>query len=252
MRTSRKSMENSSFFHIMVQGINKEFIFNNNENKEKYLKLINKNKENVDIIAYCIMDNHAHILSKVAEVKNMQILMRRTNTAYARYYNESNNRVGYVFRNRYKTQSIKNEKHLFLCADYIHDNPVKAKICTKREDYLFSSYVNMYNGNQDAVRNQIKQLIYENEIHKNHNEILEDDDFEFMDETKDENESKEIICQNIIDEILAEKGIIVEQLYKENDLLAQIVKRLKDEEFSYRIMAKCLGISREKLRYLIK
>ena len=71
-RTSRNNMKNSSFFHIMIQGINKEYIFETQKNKEKYLKLMNRNKQNMEIIAYCIMDNHGHILVQAKEIQNMQ------------------------------------------------------------------------------------------------------------------------------------------------------------------------------------
>ena len=59
---------NMSFYHIMVQGINKEYIFNKDEDKRQYLKFINKVKGEIDIyiISYCIMDNHVHILIKEA------------------------------------------------------------------------------------------------------------------------------------------------------------------------------------------
>ena len=103
-RTSRNNMKNSSFFHIMVQGINKEFVFETRKNKERYLRLIYANNENVEIMAYCLMDNHAHILVKPNEIQDLQNWMRRVNTSYAIYYNRINERVGYVFRQRYKSQ----------------------------------------------------------------------------------------------------------------------------------------------------
>ena len=55
---------NASFFHIMVQCIRKEYIFCDEEDKNKYLKLMYENldKYEVKIIAYCIMGNHAHML----------------------------------------------------------------------------------------------------------------------------------------------------------------------------------------------
>ena len=172
-RTTRNDMKNSSFFHIMVQGINKERILNTDKNKEKYLKLIHKNNEGVDIIAYCMMNNHAHILVKTENIEKMQNWMKKSNTGYAIYYNKSNARVGYVFRDRYKSQVIKNVKHLYTCVDYIHENPVKAGICNKKEDYVFSSYIDKYKGNQNEVKMKIAKMF--NDSGKNFEE-----EFEFM------------------------------------------------------------------------
>lgn len=243
-RTTRNNMKNSSFFHIMVQGINKERIFNTDKNKEEYLKLIYKNNEGVDIIAYCMMNNHAHILVKIENIEKMQNWVKKSNTGYAIYYNKSNDRVGYVFRDRYKSQVIKNEKHLYTCVDYIHENPVKAGICDKKEDYVFSSYIEKYNGNQNEVKTQIAKIF--NDIEEN----FKEERFEFI---ESEEENKEEICHNIIDKFLKEKGIYVEQLTNRENLLIELVRILKfQNNISYRVMEKPLGISREKLRLLSK
>lgn len=243
-RTTRNNMKDSSFFHIMTQGINKEKIFNTKENKEKYLKLIYKNNEGIEIIAYCIMSNHAHILVKIDSIDNMQQWMKKVNTGYAMYYNRRNDRVGYVFRDRYKSQVIRNEKHLYTCIDYIHENPVKAHICGKKEEYDFSSYISKYKGNQNEVKMQIAQMF--NNIEENSKK----EKFEFI---ESEEESKEENCQNIINDFLNEKGIYVEQLIKREKILIELIKILKfQNNISYRIMEKILGISREKLRLLSK
>ena len=54
--------------------------------------------------------------------------------------NKKRKRVGYVYRDRFKTQVINNEKHLYNCILYIHNNPVKANMCKKTSEYKFSSY----------------------------------------------------------------------------------------------------------------
>ena len=243
-RTTRNNMKDSSFFHIITQGINKEKIFDTDENKERYLKLIYRNNEGIDIIAYCIMSNHAHILVKIDSIDNMQQWMKKVNTGYAMYYNKRNDRVGYVFRDRYKSQVIRNEKHLYTCIDYIHENPVKAHICGKKEEYDFSSYISKYKGNQNEVKMQIAQMF--NNIEENSKK----EKFEFI---ESEEESKEENCQNIINDFLNEKGIYVEQLIKREKILIELIKILKcQNNISYRIMEKILGISREKLRLLSK
>lgn len=246
-RTTRSNMKNSSFFHIMVQGINKEHIFNTDKNKEKYLKLIYKNTEGISIIAYCMMDNHAHILIKAENIESMQNWMKKANLGYAIYYNKTNNRVGYVFRDRYKSQVIKNEKHLYTCVDYIHENPVKAYICNKKEDYKFSSYIVNFNGNQTEVKRKISKLF--NSI-ENIEEDIENEKFEFL---ESEENSKAETCKNITQKFLTEKGIYTEQLIRKEELLIELVKILKfQNNISYRIMGETLGISREKLRLLSK
>ena len=66
MARGPRKCTNMFFYHIMVQGINKEYILNEVEDKRQYLKFINKVKKEIDvyIVSYCIMDNHVHILIK--------------------------------------------------------------------------------------------------------------------------------------------------------------------------------------------
>ena len=137
-RLARKLL-NGEFFHITVKGINGEYIFQENIDKNEYLKLL-KEKINIDILAYCIMDNHAHILIKTENVNEMSKYMKKVNTSYALYYNKKNMREGYVFKSRFFSQQIEDRKHLFSCIVYIHKNPVKANIVRNMENYKFSSY----------------------------------------------------------------------------------------------------------------
>ena len=74
------------------------------------------------------MDNHVHILLLCNSIKEMSKFMQNVNTRFALYYNDVNERVGYVFRDRFLSEPIKNKEHLFSCISYIHYNPVVAGI----------------------------------------------------------------------------------------------------------------------------
>ncbi len=247
-RTSRNNMKNSSFFHIMIQGINKEYIFETQKNKEKYLKLMNRNKQNMEIIAYCIMDNHGHILVQAKEIQNMQNCMKKTNTSYAIYYNKEHNRVGYVFRERYKAQPIKSEKHLFLALEYIHNNPVKAGIC-KKDEYEFSSYTKIYQKDQSKIQKRVGALLEQSTKMLQNQEEGKEEEFNFL---EDEKENKEQKCQTIICDFLQKKNLDLERLKRDEKKLIEMIKILKDENnISYRLMAKYLKMNRERLRRLV-
>ncbi|MGN1351462.1 MAG: transposase [Clostridia bacterium] len=125
----------TSFFHVMSQGINKNFIFEDSIDIKFYIKNMYeiKDKYNVKIIAYCIMNNHVHMLLETAGVENLSKYMHCLNTRFGQYYNKKYKRVGYVFRDRYKAEGIYSEKQLYNCIKYIYDNPVKAEICKKPE-----------------------------------------------------------------------------------------------------------------------
>ena len=89
MRKARNLIGNL-ITHNMVQGINREYIFEKDEEKLKYLSLMEEYsiKNKVSIIAYCIMDNHAHLLLNTNDSERLSLFMQEINSRYARYYNK--------------------------------------------------------------------------------------------------------------------------------------------------------------------
>ena len=140
-RISRKSTK-SNYYHAMVQGIAKEYIFEENSFKNEYKDLLMKKAKlnNVLIISYCIMSNHVHVLIKTENSKNLSKMMSQVNSSYGKFYNRTQNRVGYVFRDRYRAEPIFNINHLQNCVRYIHENPVKAGVVNECGKYLYSSF----------------------------------------------------------------------------------------------------------------
>lgn len=90
-RLARMYIE-SQYLHIIVQGINKEYIFKGIEAKERYKATLKKNllDTKVKVLAYCIMDNHVHILLYSEKIEEITKLMQKTNTSYAKWYNKQN------------------------------------------------------------------------------------------------------------------------------------------------------------------
>jgi len=128
----------------MVQGVGKEYVFPDDQHKGFYLACLQKHKEKhpVKILAFCVMGNHAHILLSVDDVAELSQYMKIVNQDYAQYYNRVHSRVGYVFRSRFKSEVIRSEKHLVYCVAYIQNNPLKAHMVQRAEDYGYSSYSN--------------------------------------------------------------------------------------------------------------
>lgn len=159
-RQARKDL-NTPFVHVMVQGVNKEYIFYKKEYIEAYMEIMerNKNDDIFLIIAYCIMNNHAHFLLYIKDIKEFGRFMQKTNLIYAQMYNRKEKRCGVLFRNRYQTEPIYKMEYLINCIDYIHNNPVKAKIVKKCEDYKYSSY-NDYKKNTGVTQNSVMKEIF--------------------------------------------------------------------------------------------
>lgn len=161
-RKSRKVLD-KLICHNIVQGINKEFIFKTNKEKNKYLNLLYKYylEYKTEIIAYCIMDNHVHLLMYSDNINNISNFMKQVNTIYAMSYNKEHSRVGYVFRDRFKSIPILSKEQLYICIKYIHMNPVKAKIVKEEKDYKYSSYNDYLNKSGFLSQNILNLLQYE-------------------------------------------------------------------------------------------
>lgn len=140
-RIARNQM-NTTFFHNMMQGINKEYIFEENKCKNKYMELLQEkaNEYDIKLISFTIMDNHAHVLLYTEDINNMSLYMKTINEKFAMYYNYIYKRVGIVFRNRYKSQPIYSENQLKNCIRYIFNNPVRARIVLSPEKYVYSNF----------------------------------------------------------------------------------------------------------------
>ena len=223
-RVARKNIE-SSYCHVIVQGINKEYIFKENYLKDAYKNLIKKCLGEIDvkILSYCIMDNHAHFLIYSDKIEYITKLMRRVNTSYAMLYNSMNNRAGYVFRDRYYTQTILSEEQLFNCVVYIHDNPVKAKIVSKMSEYKYSSY-REYIGKKDLITNEGIKLVFGSS--KNYIETFK--------EIHKKEEIENIIdiiekeaSEKIIEDFLKEKGRKLEEIEQNEDEFRELLLRLR-------------------------
>ena len=139
-RTARAKTD-TRIYHIMTRGINRQHIFEDTSEKRKYLALLRQFRDELDteIFAYCIMNNHAHLLVR-ENSDPLESFFRKLNTAYAVYYNTKHERCGHLFQDRYKSEAVKDSRQLLQTIRYIHMNPVKAGICKDPEAYNYSSY----------------------------------------------------------------------------------------------------------------
>ena len=144
MATPRRIWFEGALYHITTRGNNKKPIFLNEIDYIEYLKFleeaINYYKDyKYEIICYCLMINHVHLMIK-ANCEPLCALMRRINSRYAKYFNEKYGCVGHLFQGRYYSEIMKDDIQLLVASRYVHLNPVKANIVKSPEEYKKSSY----------------------------------------------------------------------------------------------------------------
>ena len=149
-RQARRKSE-SGIYHIMLRRINKQVIFEDEEDNFKFLETLKKYKaiSGYKIFAYCLMSNHVHLLLKV-EKEDIDLIIKRIASSYVYWYNWKYKRNGHLFQDRFKSEPVENDSYFLTVVRYIHQNPLKAGVCKSIDGYNFSSY-NEYVKKADLV-----------------------------------------------------------------------------------------------------
>lgn len=108
--------------------------------KEKIRNGIKSEPKIVEIIAYCIMPNHIHLLLEQIEENGISKYMNNILNSYSRYFNTKYERKGPLWESRFKNVMVLTDEQLIHLTRYIHLNPVTASLVNKPEDWQFSSY----------------------------------------------------------------------------------------------------------------
>lgn len=139
-RAARKRAE-SGIYHTMLRGIDRQLIFEDSEDYLRFISILQECREECGfkLYAYCLMGNHVHILLKVEE-DSLETIFKKIGGRYVYYYNVKYRRVGHLFQDRFKSEPVEDDTYLLTVLRYIHQNPVKAKLCSKIADYPYSSY----------------------------------------------------------------------------------------------------------------
>jgi putative transposase len=127
--------------HIVQRGNNKEKVFLDRKDYEKYLSFLEKYSEEKEafILAYCLMPNHVHLLVKPSEDDGLAKLMQGATLCYTQYFNRKEGRTGRLWECRYHSTVVDGDSYLWTVSKYIEKNPVRAGIVKKPEDYPYSS-----------------------------------------------------------------------------------------------------------------
>ena len=146
-------------YHIIIRGIDKQDIFLDTYDKDKFLKIIRDTKEkyNYEVYAYCLMDNHVHLIIYDKDEKISKI-MQSIEIRYVSYFNLKYDRVGHLFQDRFHSKRIGDREYLKLACRYIHQNPAKAGIA-KTEEYKWSSYKE-YIKTPEIINNKLLLLVF--------------------------------------------------------------------------------------------
>ncbi|GIN86112.1 hypothetical protein J6TS2_24980 [Heyndrickxia sporothermodurans] len=149
-RIPRKKSHNG-MYHIMLRGINRQTIFEDDEDRTRLLDTIKKYKEisRIKIFGFCLMDNHVHLLIKETE-EPISNAIQRISASYVYWYNSKYERCGHLFQDRFKSENVETEGSFLRVLRYIHQNPVKAGLAKHAFDWKWTS-IHEYISNSNVV-----------------------------------------------------------------------------------------------------
>lgn len=165
-----KSYVEDGRYHIYNRGVEKRQIFQDRDDYTKFLYLLkvylsppdelqkeypllkthivrNNLYGEIDLLAFCLMPNHFHLLVKQKSKQGITKLMKQVLTAYSMHFNKRHERVGHLFQSRYKAALVDSDEYLLHLSRYIHLNPIARGVSL--EEFEWSSYL-YYLGKRDA------------------------------------------------------------------------------------------------------
>ncbi|MDK9712387.1 transposase [Acidaminobacter sp.] len=140
MSRKLRNLQQETVYHVVYKGNNGEFLLRHDVDKNMLLETIKRYRLRYDfeLYAFCIMDNHVHMLIKMCET-SLSKVMQGISQSFTQRYNRKYDRSGHVFDGRYFASPCLTIYSIMKTMAYIHLNPFKAGL-SKSLNYLWSSH----------------------------------------------------------------------------------------------------------------
>lgn len=141
MRKARVLKE-KSYYHVTAKSNRKEFIFKTQKIKQLYMDVLKKAKKkfNFTLKNFCIMDNHIHLLIKPWVGECLSTIMKWIQQIFAYRFNKLFGYGGHVWYERFFSEIIRSKKRIITVFNYITENPIRANLVNKAEDYKYGGF----------------------------------------------------------------------------------------------------------------
>lgn len=139
-RTCRR-YEPDTIYHVTTRGVNRQSIFGSDDDRRYFVSTLLEalRKFDAGLFAYCLMNNHAHLLLACRNTP-IGVPLHHAFTAYAMRFNSMNGRTGHLFQGRYHSRPVRDLTHLHSAVAYIHANPLRAGLVGRVTDWAWSTH----------------------------------------------------------------------------------------------------------------
>ena len=193
-RGSRKESR-THLYHVVARGNNGETVFRRQSEKQRLLFYMEETGREmpVELFAYCIMDDHVHLLVR-AELAVLSQYMHGIKTRYAMNYNISNGRTGHVFQGRFESECLEREVRFWGCLRYIHNHPVQAGISSEMLLYPYSSVQDYLRKTPNLIHPTARNVLRRQcKTHKEFLDFHDIADYHFFIDVKEEQQKRKCI-----------------------------------------------------------
>jgi len=208
-------------YHVLMRGNNRQDIFKDEKDQEKFISIIAKYKEKFcfKLYHYVLMINHVHLVLEPSEKGGgLAQIMKGINLSYAQSFKGRYRHFGHFWQDRYKSILISKDDYLLACGSYVELNPVRAGVVEDPKDYKWSSYSSYAYGKRD-------KLVDEHSIYRN----LSDD------ETERRKKYREFVKGMIKDGRAMKGEMDKRRVYGNEDFTERLTKEYKVEKVLKRV-----------------
>ena len=152
-KTRREILNDGCYAHVMSRAVDGRFIFRDEQDFEVFKEYLRTKKEEHGFLLhhYCLMNTHFHLLVRMGEVKKFSQALQTIKWKYTHWYNRRYRRMGPLWRERFKSLLVENERYLYACGLYIEYNPVEAGLVIRSEEWANSSSRHYFDGSPDDL-----------------------------------------------------------------------------------------------------
>lgn len=139
--------------HIIQEGHHRQPILREDEDYQHLLGWLKDSARafKVAVHAYVLMPDHLHLLASPSTEDGLARMMQRLGRYYVPWFNQKYERLGGLFRGRFKTSLVESDRYFMMCSRYIEFNPVRSGLVNDPRDYAWSSYRHHAGVRQDAL-----------------------------------------------------------------------------------------------------
>ncbi|HOA35956.1 MAG: transposase [Dethiobacteria bacterium] len=256
MPRKNRILSSSRIYHVVSRGIDKKPIFISTDDYNQFINILRKKRKFklFTIYAYCLMNNHYHLIVNEKEA-GISSIMSSINTTYAIYFNKKYNRIGHLFQSRFRSEAIEDEAYFLAAVRYVHNNPVSAGLVSEASQYNWSSYRSylQLDSNDDLIDYQFALNMFASSLTKAVPRFVQFtkqiDEQDFVDHLgeKEEMIAKEKKAKSLIDKYLQEKNMNIEKLKLRsnmgirNELIGMLIEKT---DLPLRRIGKLLDLSK--------